>query len=984
MTAYDVDTKRPPDEAKPITDDMFHANIVATKNTLVPGGSFDTALGDLGVTGVRYAGGTVTEQYLDPMSKLWDDVFGPANTQYVAMPNGDYFMGPAPVIDYATANNLDFTLVVPTSSLVTTNARGQEVVDQKALAEVDQMVADMLRGKYGDVDIDQIEIGNEYQAYPNMTAETYGMVVNEVVLSLEDVFADYAKSGDAPPGWEEPELGIQIGPAWRDEDSEKIIDALEPQAVEQVASIIIHYYPENLDGVNDRGALFDHHEVWDEAHGHHHEVVVSEWNIATALHSDTGLAQASSLISAFDEMVREGVDEAEIWGVQFHYSQNALSTTSAYDHPDTDPDDVVTRLTAAGETFASLAESTIGLTPFNPQLDILMDRNGTTESIGPANDQADTIVNAFGDQDRSVVYFSSRTNEPVNISLNLNAYFGEITHVWGEVLTTVDDPSTPSIDEGKPLAVGGIPEFDTLTAQEIGNGSVITLDPYEILRINVQLDDSGVTMRGHDGNPDDPIDMDDTLIGSAYADSIHGFAGDDSLGGAAGGDVIHGGDGNDVIAGDVGADTLRGGPTADQIAGGGGDDALSGGSGSDRLTGDVDDDVIVGGLGDDDLDGGLGRDILRGGEGQNELHGGGGGDYYVIDAGSHNVIDDWMPGDGDKITFLGEFSSFDDLMSHSRTTAGSHGQPGNLVIDGPSGSRTVLVGAADQTHSLETQVMDFRPEGEAALDLSDDLNGRDAATIDRYIGAMSQGEFNHKVLDADPVILFGTLAPDAAGNFLAALDEDQSRALMQGGGDDAFSLFFESLDNAGVTGFVNAIDPDGVEASLDQLGLDSMTARAEDASHETASTFERKVQQTSYREDDRDPPDRPEPDNEPDPDDPDSQDGSSDGSGCFVATAVYGDRNHPDVRRLRHFRDTVLVRYAAGRVFIALYRRLGPHAARVVSPRPRLKALTRAAIARLVAALSTDSTVGLHSMLQYGGSGRRLAEEAEWAVVTAT
>lgn len=47
-------------------------------------------------------------------------------------------------------------------------------------------------------------------------------------------------------------------------------------------------------------------------------------------------------------------------------------------------------------------------------------------------------------------------------------------------------------------------------------------------------------------------------------------------------------------------------------------------------------------------------------------------------------------------------------------------------------------------------------------------------------------------------------------------------------------------------------------------------------------------------------------------------------SGCFVATALYGDDRHPDLGALRAFRDNVLARRALGRRFIAWYIRRGP------------------------------------------------------------
>jgi tetratricopeptide (TPR) repeat protein len=46
--------------------------------------------------------------------------------------------------------------------------------------------------------------------------------------------------------------------------------------------------------------------------------------------------------------------------------------------------------------------------------------------------------------------------------------------------------------------------------------------------------------------------------------------------------------------------------------------------------------------------------------------------------------------------------------------------------------------------------------------------------------------------------------------------------------------------------------------------------------------------------------------------------------GCYVATACYGDYDHPDVQLFRRFRDTRLLPTPAGRCVIALYYALSP------------------------------------------------------------
>jgi uncharacterized protein YkwD len=84
-------------------------------------------------------------------------------------------------------------------------------------------------------------------------------------------------------------------------------------------------------------------------------------------------------------------------------------------------------------------------------------------------------------------------------------------------------------------------------------------------------------------------------------------------------------------------------------------------------------------------------------------------------------------------------------------------------------------------------------------------------------------------------------------------------------------------------------------------------------------------------------------------DDPDRDDDDS-GGGCFVATAAYGDRGHPDVVELRRFRDDILVHWAAGRAFIRIYRAVGPLLARLVEPRRASGRAARALIAPLARA----------------------------------
>ncbi len=54
-------------------------------------------------------------------------------------------------------------------------------------------------------------------------------------------------------------------------------------------------------------------------------------------------------------------------------------------------------------------------------------------------------------------------------------------------------------------------------------------------------------------------------------------------------------------------------------------------------------------------------------------------------------------------------------------------------------------------------------------------------------------------------------------------------------------------------------------------------------------------------------------------------------SGCFVATAVYGDYNHPYVLDFKAFRDKVLLHCKAGRLLTNYYYEVSPKLVKAIS-----------------------------------------------------
>ena len=72
------------------------------------------------------------------------------------------------------------------------------------------------------------------------------------------------------------------------------------------------------------------------------------------------------------------------------------------------------------------------------------------------------------------------------------------------------------------------------------------------------------------------------------------------------------------------------------------------------------------------------------------------------------------------------------------------------------------------------------------------------------------------------------------------------------------------------------------------------------------------------------------------------------GPDCIIATAAYGSPAEPRVEELQAFRDAVLLRSAAGRVFVSFYNAVSPPLAEVIRHRPRARRVVRGLLSPLV------------------------------------
>lgn len=83
-----------------------------------------------------------------------------------------------------------------------------------------------------------------------------------------------------------------------------------------------------------------------------------------------------------------------------------------------------------------------------------------------------------------------------------------------------------------------------------------------------------------------------------------------------------------------------------------------------------------------------------------------------------------------------------------------------------------------------------------------------------------------------------------------------------------------------------------------------------------------------------------------------AQDSTKSSGGCFIATAVYGSYESPEVKVLRRFRDNQLQPTALGRALIHAYYAVSPPIAARLKQYPRLLSITRKALDRIVRRLA--------------------------------
>lgn len=640
-----------------ISSAMFGGNFLFDRDRVGANGTFDDVADNLGVTNLRYPGGSITEDYFDienPNNTTTTD----SNGNVVVLMPLDEFMA------YAGSAGNSVTIVIPTRDFLSNDTDGSGVrFENVDVAAITRFIKDVMAGVYGDADISAFEIGNEFSGSGQMTATEYGRVASALTRHIDTAIEEFITENQPQDGWVEPSIAVQA-PFFSQVENQDILDQFSSFELTKVDAVTAHFYAEGAYSriTDEYNPKFNNLDTWQQATQQNIDYFVTEWNAKSPQSLDDGLRQASVMLEMMQRMIVEGVDAANVWPLQ---QNNETSLSNA---------EGVTTLTAAGQAFRWMSQSLIGTN--------LLD-------ITPPNTNVD--IHAFQGADRVIVFISSRTLSQTSIDLDFAALIPNYTHVFGQNLSVLDDVST-SLNEGDPEDHRALSYVTTFNQGDLTNGNNLSfnLGAYEVMRLEFTTGATGVEISGHDQTINNPIaNYDDNIVGSSFADTLFGFSGNDTLFGGDGFDILSGGGGNDFIYGGAAVSDLRdhifagsgddfvdGGFGNDLIFGQDGDDTLLGNNGADTLNGQDGNDVIAGGGGSDLISGNAGNDFINGGFGSDRINGGSGADrFYHLGLADHGSdwIQDYNAAAGDRLRFGQDGATIDQFQVNFTHTANAAG-----------------------------------------------------------------------------------------------------------------------------------------------------------------------------------------------------------------------------------------------------------------------------------------------------------------------
>jgi hypothetical protein len=423
------------------TEGLFGGNLLASRGILTGPGSYDEAINGLGVTGLRYPGGSLTEEYFD--------ITNPDATTATSNMTGETtdFIPISEFLSYANANGHEVTIVIPTHFHLGEPDENGDRLSNVHEANLREFIHDLMTGVYGEAPIIGIEIGNEYWGSGFMNAVEYGRLSSEMALVVDDelqaVTLDYGIETDQVGvlvqagfnfgtsqisaeyvGWDSYDviddlmakhptadlsydnISVNGDVNWSEVNNELIIMSFDtPEKMAAVHGVLGHAYTHGVEsGSHGTFQLDTMTNSWLEKDGFEDlRIHITEWNQKNTddldPEKDYGLFQAHEMLDTLENFMAADVDQAYVWPL-IQNTANALSIGTSYSGP-----------TAPGEMFSMMSENL----PGKAAIDFTPDGDRDTEYEGDTVD-----VHAFAGQGDMVFYIVSTTSETAITDIDLS------------------------------------------------------------------------------------------------------------------------------------------------------------------------------------------------------------------------------------------------------------------------------------------------------------------------------------------------------------------------------------------------------------------------------------------------------------------------------------------------------------------------------------------------------------------------------------
>ena len=441
-------------DSNKIQQEMFGSNILFHRDRLGDG-TFDDAVLNLGVTSLRYPGGSITEEVFDVNNPNATEAYDNSTKETRTLLPLDEFLA------FCKTHEIKASIVIPVRPGILRFDDNSYMVDETFVEDIKTFVRDVMSGRYGDAEIATFEIGNEYWGSGQMTAVEYSSIADKIAVSIQQIFNSIAEtSGFSHP---EPNIAVQFGKYGKydrsdaNEQNQQIIKGLSDEGLEAIDEVIAHLYHRNdYEAISTDNWVFDRLRQWTDVDGMDDiEFRISEWNINSKSGNEFGLKQASSILEIMSKMSIEGIDAAEIWPIQ----QNNR-TKLAGDEGDQ-------YYSPAGEMFKMMSKSLSGKSVVNLR-----------------DNDPNLFLNSFADSNSVSLFVHSRSDEGFNGKVQVKELLDLLPNgqVYLKVARLTSDGS-PSDPEAK----GVVNEVGFVDAQNmIINGQLaISATPFEIVHIEI-------------------------------------------------------------------------------------------------------------------------------------------------------------------------------------------------------------------------------------------------------------------------------------------------------------------------------------------------------------------------------------------------------------------------------------------------------------------------------------------------------------------